>query len=83
MSARKKGQMHLQKTRGMPSEARLLSEGKNDQRERQRCRYVKTDYDQSNLKSYRLCCTLTAVSAIKLGETGEICITGGGMSEWP
>lgn len=44
---------------------------------------MKTDYDQSDLKSYRLRCTLTTVSAIKLGETGEICVTDGGMSEWP
>jgi len=44
---------------------------------------VKTDYDKSNLKSYRFRCSLTMVSVIKLGETGEIFAMSGGMSEWP
>lgn len=44
---------------------------------------MKTDYDKSNLKSYRFRCSLTMVSVIKLGETGEIFAMSGGMSEWP
>ena len=46
MSGRRKGRMHLQETRGIANVVRLLSRGKSDEREQQRCRYVKTDYEK-------------------------------------